>query len=43
MKSKKKLEDFQDTKKDAKKLNQIKGGSGGLSSGAKIPTGDPDE
>ena len=39
MKTEKKLEDFQDAKKDVKKLDQVKGGGGGALSGAKVPSG----
>ena len=43
MKNEKELKDFQDAKKDAKKLDQIKGGGPGASSGAKIPPGDDED
>ena len=36
---KKKLEDFKDSDKDAKKLDQVKGGGDGATSGIKIPPG----
>ena len=37
MKIKKKLTDFKSTDNNTKKLDQVRGGSGGATSGAKVP------
>ena len=39
MKAEKKLNDFKALDKDIKKLEQVKGGGGGLLTGAKVPSG----
>ena len=39
MKKEKQLEDFKTTDKTVKRLDQVKGGGGGASSGIKIPPG----
>ena len=43
MQPKKKLDDFKSTDNNTKKLDQVKGGGPGTSSGAKIPSGDDDD
>ena len=43
METEKKLEDFKNTQKDAKKLDQIKGGGPGGAAGAKLPPDDGSE
>ena len=39
MKKEKQLDDFEGTDKKAKKLDQIKGGGGGTTTGVRIPPG----